>query len=165
MPPLAFYGGFEFAANRITEEYKLPRNTRNSVKHALTAASIYSALRASSIDKTSAEGIVLALGFFNEKLETYIKVGHRDSLGEQCKDLHNNWAGIVAAEWRLTQAERKSLPSIIAGLAETGTLMLRASEVPLQVAPQNADARTWFDGRKPAISKQVVGALDNTPSP
>lgn len=155
--PVTFYGSFEFAANRITAEYDLPRGTRNSVKHALTAASVYSALRAFQVDRDDAQNMVLALGFFNETLETHIKVGRPDSVDEQRKDLYNNWAGIVAAEWRITRVEGESLASIIAGLAQTGALILKADETR---DPRSANALAWFGEHQQVISQKVISALD-----
>ncbi len=160
--PVAFYSGFEFIANRVTVEHNLPRTSRNSVKHALTAALLYDILRTLSVGKDNAENAILALGFFNETLETYVKIGRPDSLGEQRKDLYNNWAGIVAAEWNLTRTEGTSLPSVIAHLAETGTLMLEPDKTP---GSPHAESREWFEAHRVGISQQVVGILDNIPHP
>lgn len=164
--PALFYGGFEFAAHRVVEHHQLPRQTRNSVKHALTAASVYSLLRQLNFNDDFVENIVLSLGVLNEKVETYVKVGTRDSDAELRKDFYNNWAGIVAARWMFAQPEHGDLNAIIAVLAKSGTLMLRPEEMhapDAQVAQKVANAQQWLAERKQYFADQVVDALNREP--
>jgi hypothetical protein len=164
--PVLFYGGFEFAANRVVEHHRLPRQTRNSVKHALTAASVYSVLRQLNLTDDFAENIVLSLGAFNEKVETCVKVGTRDTDAELRKGFYNNWAGIVAARWMFALPEHGDLNAIIAVLARSGTLMLQPEEVyppGAQAGQKVANVQQWLADRKQDFANQIVDALNREP--
>jgi len=168
LSPALFYGGFEFAANLIVQQYELPRQTRNGVKHALTAAVAFKTLRQLYVADAAAEHIILSLGAFNEHVETYVKVGNFDSEAEMRKDLYNNWAGIVAARWILEQPERRDFFSTLAMLAQSGTLMLKPlpdTSPATMEAPEVSRAQGWLAAHQQQFAIQMNDALNNQSRP
>lgn len=163
LPPTLFYSGFEWASHHITHEHSLPKTARNSIKHAYTAAMLYTVMCGMGINAEIAERIVISLGIVNEKIETYVKAGKKDSPAEIRKDLYNNWAGITSAKWRLEHAPGIKLSEIITRLAMKQKLMLIPALLPLEDAHPGMrtmdDEEAWFLHHQETIAAEIISAL------
>ena len=92
-----FYDRYEAMARHIGKTLDYDADTANAIKHATAASDMFSALRPVMGDEI-AEAAVIRLGVLNEYIERVIYPNDRDSAREIMKDLHNNYAGIMAAK-------------------------------------------------------------------
>ncbi len=129
LPVLAWYGSLSFLAvyyeryeniaKHLEKNYKFDESTANAVKHAVASADIYNLLRPQLGDER-AEKAVIRLGVLNEYIERYTRRKHPDSVREIMKDLHNNYAGIRAAQL----ADGEDAFNVILTFASTRTLIV-----------------------------------------
>jgi hypothetical protein len=99
--PLLFavlgYSAFAHAASYEIRRSGLSPDDHNAIKHAYASAEIYSAMRP-VLGHGAAAGATLWFGEANERVERYVK--HQpDYSQESYKDMRNNLAGVVAANW------------------------------------------------------------------
>lgn len=94
---LAFYLYAAGAAERVVVQHGLPAEADNAVKHAYAAAETYTLLRP-LIGRENAGDLTDWFGRLNEHAEPFVKHSV-DWATEAYKDMRNNLAGIVAAEW------------------------------------------------------------------
>lgn len=162
--PVTFYAGFEIAADHIVSRYELPRQARNGVKHAYTAAVLCNLLRKTGVAQDDAESLLLLLGTLNERMEIYVKIWKQDDGAEIRKDLHNNWAGVAAAKWRLDHAADMELSEAVALLAKDKALMLSPVALPADSETHGirrvSEAQAWLRDHQQAITEKIVNALN-----
>lgn len=163
--PLAFFARFEAFSEHLEDELHFENATANSAKHAYAAGSIYSVLRSAYAGPETAENIVLLLGIFNEYAETIFKISEPDSTLEIMKDMYNNQAGIMAAEWAHGEG-KPALRDVIIHLAKTEGIALSAYSVPMAPAekiedfPQSVrDALDWFMSKRENIRTNTAEVL------
>ncbi len=129
LPLLAFYGfssflnvyyeRYENIAKLLEKNYKFDESTANAIKHATAASDLYNLMRP-HIGDERAEMAVIKLGVMNEYIERYTRRKTPDSVREIMKDLHNNYAGIRAAQL----ADGDDAFDIILTFASTRTLIV-----------------------------------------
>lgn len=122
---LAFLGAV--AGNAVFEQYAfeeatrrhLPKDARNSIKHAYAAGQLYRLLQGSGLPPENTLTLVLFLGEVNEVAEQIVKFSPKeDSAQEIFKDMHNNLAGALAAQ------KKTNLLSLIGRLAKDRILLI-----------------------------------------
>ena len=120
---------------------------------------MFTLLRKAMRDDT-AEQAVVAFGIFNEYLEQVIYPNSRDTAREIMKDMHNNYAGIVAAK----AAGRENFFPIIIAFADNRTLIVKDIYNPFfeGAVPQQdvvAYGTHWFDDHRADIDKRIEKKL------
>lgn len=163
--PLAFFARFESFSDHLEEELHFDGSLANAAKHAYAAGWLYESLRIVGISADVAEDAILNLGEINEYLETIFKVSEPDSTREIMKDIYNNQAGIVAAEWVRGQ-ENASLRDVVIRLAQEKVLAVSSYKVPhsgpeaIEDYPQSVEhASHWFCEQQKTIKSTVAKGL------
>jgi hypothetical protein len=156
-----FYTWYQAMSFRWAAEAGLPESHANAIKHARAAFEVHQALDWFRI--FNAEAGVLWLGKMNEYAERYVKNVH-DSTREVAKDMANNYAGIVAAQWyeRHGPACKRHL---VMHLAMRDGLKALEEDVPFTPAPGKhspniPEAGQWLEQHKPALRMAVEKKLD-----
>ncbi len=168
-----FYSWFDLEADRVAMEEKLSPGIANGIKHAYAAAEVYHLFRSVGFGPETAGSAVLCLGEMNEYAEQLVR-NPPDTTQEMAKDMHNNYAGLVAASWwerspahrtagltRLDAVVMLAHGKVIAAKPDdvsTGGRMLKAMTEKRDVAA----ASDWFleNGNEIAKkSKQVLNKL------
>jgi hypothetical protein len=174
LPPAIFYGWFELQSRATTDRNALDPGFANALKHADAASTLYSMLRFVGVSADASERSVVTLGFINEQVEIYVKLGSKDSTLEMMRDLHNNMVGITVAKWRHSSAvsDRRSRSEQLVALARAE--MLLRSRHDISLSPEEARraeqgtnidwAISWFGRNKAAIEKRAMQALLDTGS-
>lgn len=126
----AFYAHYQLLVERLNEERHIGVARANAVKHAYTAAQIYTGLRYLGVDADSSEAVVLFLGRCNEYAEQvvrYVFNHKRDTIPEMVKDMRNNQIGVTAARWleahRLSSNDQARL-ELMVQLSQNGLLII-----------------------------------------
>jgi hypothetical protein len=165
--PLAFFARFEAFSEHLEEDLKFDNALANSAKHAYAAAHIYDALRSVGISPDASEYIVLNLGEMNEYLETIFKISEPDSTREIMKDMYNNQAGVLIAEW--ARANDATLRDTVIRLAQDEVLAVSSYKVPhsgpevFEDYPQSVQhASRWFCEQQKHIKASVNQGLDRS---
>ena len=163
-----FVGGFYVSearhARQLASQPGMPEGAANSIKHSHAAARLYRVFRTLGGTASQAEQAVLWLGQLNEYAECAL-VGNDDTR-EMMKDLHNNYVGIVAAQWLEKHAPMVGIDAALSMLAVHKELLLSRAAVPLRYtaaeAAATADvawAKRWFSKRRADIRHNVEDAL------
>lgn len=174
LPPVTFYGWFEFQSRITAERNALEAGFANAVKHAEAASALYSMLRFVGVNTRASERIVVRLGIMNEYVEIYVKRGSKDTTLEMMRDLHSNMVGIVVARSRdsATAPDRRNRSEQLVALARAGILLRSADGIILSPeetrrARQSADidwAIRWFDQNRATIETRALQVLLDTRS-
>lgn len=162
---VAFYLWHEKHSDLLADQQGLSGEAANGLKHSNAGAEVYQLLRLTGLSSTAAEKHVVFLGVANERLEQWVKVNKPDSTLEMMKDLHNNFVGIVAAQWLENHAGARE--DALIKLAHGHVLLLGRDEVALdsyakELAYESRDlnaAQLWFVGQKEHIRVKVNVAL------
>jgi hypothetical protein len=174
LPPVVFYGWFELQSRATADRNALDPGFANALKHAEAAAAVYSMLRFVGFGAETSGRSVIKLGLINERVETYVKRGRKDSTLEMMRDLHNNMVGIAVADWRhrAAAADRRSRSEQLVALARADVLLRSRYDISLppeemRRAEQGADidwATSWFGRNKTAIEQRALKSLLGTGS-
>lgn len=160
---------FKHFAVQESKAQGLPLSTENSIKHAYAASQCYVLLRFFGVNSSLSLEAVLLLGKVNEIAELLIKFGKsEDSTQEIYKDMHNNFAGILVAQWieENPNSESNHL-SLIGFLASQRELILASADVVLNHQKAAGfwkkfiDADQQFKETKTEIKVKVLGALSS----
>jgi hypothetical protein len=168
IPPAAFYGYFEFSADRYVEHHALDPAFGNALKHASAAAFMYRALRLTGIGDSAAEGAVNRMGLWNERAEQLLTGGKRDSTLEMMKDLHNNIVGIGVARWRETSSSAAADLAVLTALGERGILLVSRQQIEVSARERAAldasadldEAEAWLTDNRRTVLEATLHALD-----
>lgn len=159
----AFYGYYSQFSRQLVKQ-QFPREKANAVKHAYAAAQVADIISYVTGD-TTAEAIVIQLGYANEYLEQVTRFP-RDVPTEITRDLLNNQLGISAALRCGPLNPEKSLRDIMLDLALQGVLIDKKAEIVLPPPEQSATSwRAVNVGRKHFLERRdrVVAALAASP--
>lgn len=165
-----FFSSQENMAVSLENERNFDPEMANAVKHAYTAAQVYTVLTNLHISNADAINITNFLGKTNEYAERLLKSDKPDTTLEMMKDMHNNQAGISAAKWykeHKNEAEGLTLHDVVVVLAQQNVLINSANHVPLNKttehlkhgAPDILSATAWFDGMENTIKRHVDARL------
>lgn len=160
----AFYVHYDRFSRQLVKQ-QFPREKANAVKHAYAAAQVADIISYVTGDST-AEAIVLQLGYANEYLEQVTRFP-RDVPAEITRDLLNNQLGISAALRCGLLNPEKSLRDIMLDLALQGVLMDKKTEILLPTHEQSATSwRAVNVGKKHFLERRVkvVAALAASPT-
>jgi hypothetical protein len=162
--PLLFFARHEAFSMQLECDLHFDAARANAAKHAYAAGQLYGALRRVYVPLETAEMLIIQLGRFNEYAETIFKVSEPDSTAEIRKDLFNNQAGILAAEWARTR--EATLRDTVIRLAQGESLASSSYHVPMappehiEDYPQSVrDAYGWFMQKRIAIRERVAKDL------
>lgn len=165
--PVAFFARFEAFSEYLEEDLKFDNALANSAKHAYAAAHIHNSLRMAGVSADAAEYIVLNLGEMNEYLETIFKISEPDSTREIMKDMYNNQAGVLAAEW--SRQNNANMRDTVIRLAQDEVLAVSSYKVPhsgpevFEDYPQSVQhASRWFCEQQKLIKVSVNQGLDRS---
>ena len=120
-----FFDRYEVMERTLRTTFNYDRSTANAIKHATASADIFKFLREFVGDK-NAETAVIQLGVLNEYIERVTHRNDRDSAREIMKDLHNNYAGILAAK---LSNESATFP-VVLSFAASSTLIVNPTYNP-----------------------------------
>lgn len=166
-----FYGRYGWISYQL-EQQKIPPQQVNAIKHALAAYETYQMVAWLLPDRAS-ESLVISLGNLSEQTERITKYGQPDPLSEVLKDLHNNYVGIVAAQWVLAQSDNKqenkqtdSL-ALIVKLSQRDGLINRREVMEAQAQRLSGDSddsklalgNCWLRGQQAVIQRQTQALL------
>lgn len=164
----AFYRWFDAAAERMTEKAALQASMANGIKHAYAAGEMYALMRAVGFGAATSETIVMGLGELNEYAERLMK-RPPDTTEEVAKDLHNNYVGIVAAQWfELQESAHGTRGEVIVKLAKARVIADSPAALAVESAhpaseptrgPDVARATAWFEDNSAVIARKVDSAL------
>ncbi len=162
-----FYARSERLSDQLEQTLGYSGQKANAAKHAYAAAQVYGVARAMGLGGENALALVDMLGVANEYAERVVKFRKPDSAAELRKDLYNNRAGVLAAQWGEGHAPQVAVLEIVLRLADNGTLITERDDSPFDAgavrdvdAPVRA-ARVWFAANKGAIDARVQAGLDS----
>lgn len=133
-----YYERYETMEKSLRQNLSLDPTTANAIKHATAAADMFNLLKP-VLGEEKAETAVIRLGVANEYIERVIYYGRTDTAREIMKDLHNNYAGIVAAKL----ADQSDAFPVILSMGSNRTLIV------------NEVYNPFFDQKSP--EQDVVG--------
>lgn len=155
------YGGLEHRL-RVNQGYSAMQ--ANGIKHAYASYGVYSSLKKIGASDEFAESVVFNLGVFNEWLENIIYESSEDTREEVMRDLHNNWAGMSAAQWywyKRDQLEENGL-TFIKTLMKEQVLLAERPSLSYEVSgiSDRSLAESWLYPRRSVIRSDVQNALE-----
>ena len=149
-----YYARYESMEKNLETSLSYDASTANAIKHATAASDMFKLLRI-AMGEDLAEKSVIQLGLLNEYIEQVEYPNDRDTAREVMKDLHNNYAGILAAK----MADSDSFKIILA-FADNRTLIVKNIYNPFFEGkePKNdvvAFSYNWFGQHRTDIDKRI----------
>lgn len=164
MALVGFYLTYGKMESRLRANHGFSQMQANAIKHAYASYTVYDLLKKAGASDETAEMAVFRLGIFNEWLEKTVHGTGGDSRSEVMRDLHNNWAGMSAAQWRWYQEQplKRSGLSLIKALLNAQTLLVERPVTSYETSdgPDYSVAKSWLLPRRGVIRDHTQDALE-----